>query len=1006
MITIIVKIIFPGWKLWIKTNNTMYNRLLPFLVLFSLPNQWTCDSSHIAHCRSIYTSCDKQDVLHNDSSLYPSQGKSDVTITTIVPLTECFAGKECKIVDFRLLDLLGLQVAITSLTPPDELCVELELCDSFHDPIAAGRILGSFNFRESCDSTTCNTDEVCFSQTSKAKRNHVAIIGPGTPREGKSVADMTAALGLPQLLYSTGSHFDDPDRFYYLHQFAPRYQLQVSKIVEIIGAMSWRYVAILSTADTYGDIGYELLKKEFEKIHMKDEGLEKNCCLQFSTKMVTFKMGQKDIEAQLRGLEDRVKVIIMWMEGQYAEKVLSYFKRSGRKESVYIASDGWSINTQILKRFRTMLTDRFIGIFPDFGDDINNEIIRSKNFYNDVSCHNSSVFDKEGCKRAKKLVQDHQVFGYSGGIISSLRSLYTALNASSSLFLDPRDFRNNVNENLHWQANASTGNVQVYTLLQGVLKRSRDMTSYPQGIVSTCSDDCAPGQYQVLLKKSPRCCFTCKSCPDNSIVVPEHEHEKCDECPHCLRPSPNRTSCVPKEVDKFSILNGDPFSVSVFVVSCVGILCNMFVMGTLIRNSDTPIVKASSPQLCYIMLVSLMVLLTAPILMVSGPGDTTCPSQRYIIGLGTVIPIAVLFARTNRINVIFNRRSLLTSQLQKMVMSIKYNILLVGFFAAIQFCICLALHVHHEQKIDNQTQHIKTFCSLDVNENNFVMCNESRMDLVYVWIGYVCLMIFATTVVAYKTRRLPTNFNEARYICLVMFVVTVLTISTISTYIMLQNQENIMYQCWSIIVAVYSILGIIYGQKMYVIYVIPEANTRCDTNIALKKFIKQDSDQRNTSSSYSQLLIRHPRHLSVETTFTSQPLLSRQVSSQNGKSATAITPSPTAKPRAPLAFELTESAKPNITKTTSAPSSSLEKMTVAERRARFRKGYVRKGKLVKTMSEGRDNKRLLVRDERLVGIKSEGSRSSDRSTSPSIANNSSATDSVSVTSDPNGALNT
>ena len=37
----------------------------------------------------------------------------------------------------------------------------------------------------------------------------------------------------------------------------------------------------------------------------------------------------------------------------------------------------------------------------------------------------------------------------------------------------------------------------------------------------------------------------------------------------------------------------------------------------------------------------------------------------------------------------------------------------------------------------------------------------------------------------------------------------------------------------------FCIPGIIYGHKMYVIYVIPEANTPCDTNIALKEFIKR-----------------------------------------------------------------------------------------------------------------------------------------------------------------------
>ena len=954
---------------------------------------------HTASCQTVYKSCSIPSPSNENMTLGESEisVKHEAVITTIVPLTECFSGHECDVVDFRLLDLVGLRAAITSLQPPRDICVQLDLCDSFHDPIAAGRIIGSFNFQESCQ--PCNTDGICFAESCGVEgyntcKNHVAIIGPGTPREGKSIADITAALELPQLLYSTGSDFSDPSRFDYLHQLAPRYQLQVDKIVEIISEMEWKYVAILATADTYGSIGYELLKKEFEKIESTDDGVDKNCCLQFSIKMLTFKMEYTDVAAQLRAIEDNVKVVIMWMEGKYADRVLDFFMRSGRTETVYIAPDGWSVNTEILEKYGNLLSDHFIGLFPDFNSVTHqNSVIHSDDFYGET-CRDFPVLDEKRCERARYLIKDMQVYGYAGGIMSSIEAVYNALRLSdpSSPEFTFGKLRQDMNVNLRKSAMNDTGGVKVYTLPQKLLKLAYDSSYYPKGIISTCSEPCAVDQYRVLLKKSPRCCFSCRNCSSNSIV----KHEKCEECKLCFRPSQNRSVCVPKPVDKFSILNGDSFSVAIFVVSLVGIFCNGFVMVSLIRNSHTPIVKASSPQLCYIMLVSLMVLLTAPILMVSGPGYTTCPLQRYIIGLGTVIPIAVLFARTNRINVIFNRRSLLTSQLQKMIMSIKYNILLVGIFAAIQFSICLALHVHHEDEsgADHDSLHVKIMCSPDVEENNFMMCNEQRMDLVYLWIGYVCALILATTVVAYKTRRLPTNFNEARYICLVMFVVIVLTISTISTFIMLDKRENIMYQCVSIIIAVYSILGIIYGQKMYVIYVIPEENTHCDTNIALKKFIKQDSDQKNSSSSsYSQLLVRHPRHLSMESGYASQSLLgSPRVRIPNGNSPATprayhrINPSGNGltKLTQTVPNELEQIKESSVTAESSESSNSTtrrtstgeKKMSVAEKRARFRKGYIRRGKLVKTMSEGNENKRLLIRDERIASLRSEVSSQS------------------------------
>eukprot|EP00116_Pleurobrachia_bachei_P000319 sb/3460581/ len=280
--------------------------------------------------------------------------------------------------------------------------------------------------------------------------------------------------------------------------------------------------------------------------------------------------------------------------------------------------------------------------------------------------------------------------------------------------------------------------------------------------------------------------------------------------------------------------------------------------------------------------ISLIVLLLAPIMMVMGPGETTCPLQRYVIGryhctslvnnqselvIGHVTgyqpirdqcPVFPLNSSTNRINTIFNRRSLVINQLQKMTMSVKYNVILFGlvWFGSLiwdckqshsqvspnrrdsivpdhglynRFIICFALHLFHDKSMQDNGEHsihVKKLCIMDIHQHNFKMCNEEQMVLVYVWIGYVCGLILATTVVAYKTRRLPTNFNEARN----------------------RPDPEILVPDWLI-------TSIIYGHKMYVIYVIPEENTPCDTNIALKEFIKRDSERQQQNASYSCLLI-------------------------------------------------------------------------------------------------------------------------------------------------------
>ena len=47
----------------------------------------------------------------------------------------------------------------------------------------------------------------------------------------------------------------------------------------------------------------------------------------------------------------RANAIILWMEGTYAAHVLSFFRDNPRTEGgdrVFIASDGWSIDTAVI----------------------------------------------------------------------------------------------------------------------------------------------------------------------------------------------------------------------------------------------------------------------------------------------------------------------------------------------------------------------------------------------------------------------------------------------------------------------------------------------------------------------------------------------------------------------------------------------------------------------------------------------------------------------------------
>ena len=78
------------------------------------------------------------------------------------------------------------------------------------------------------------------------------------------------------------------------------------------------------------------------------------------------------------------------MEGKYAEKVLETFANldpDNSKQRVFIAPDGWSLNTELLGKYTRILKNRFIGLFPTYG------ISKPRAVFDSDSCKNIMLSD-------------------------------------------------------------------------------------------------------------------------------------------------------------------------------------------------------------------------------------------------------------------------------------------------------------------------------------------------------------------------------------------------------------------------------------------------------------------------------------------------------------------------------------------------------------------------------------------------------------------------------------
>ena len=81
----------------------------------------------------------------------------------------------------------------------------------------------------------------------------------------------------------------------------------------------------------------------------------------------------------------------------------------------------------------------------------------------------------------------------------------------------------------------------------------------------------------------------------------------------------------------------------------MGILVTSFVTLIFVLYRDTPVVKSSSRELCYIILAGIFLGYICPFTLIARPTVFSCYLQRLLVGLSAAMCYSALVTKTNRI---------------------------------------------------------------------------------------------------------------------------------------------------------------------------------------------------------------------------------------------------------------------------------------------------------------------------------------------------------------------
>ena len=259
---------------------------------------------------------------------------------------------------------------------------------------------------------------------------------------------------------------------------------------------------------------------------------------------------------------------------------------------------------------------------------------------------------------------------------------------------------------------------------------------------------------------------------------------------------------------------GDTEAVVAIVFACVGIINTAFVAVIFIRHNDTSVVKASTRELSYIILFGITLGYVTTFPLVAKPSQVTCYLVRILPGFSFSLIYAALVTKTNRI-----ARILAGSK--KKIMTRKPR-----FMSAIAQVIITFMIIGVECSIITAMLIMEPANSILIYPNKTrvrLTCNTTTLGII-VPLGFDVFLIVMCTLYAIKTRNVPENFNEAKFIGFSMYTTCVIWLAFVPIYF--GSDNKVITMCLAITLSASVALILLFFPKIYIIICKPEKNNR------------------------------------------------------------------------------------------------------------------------------------------------------------------------------------